>query len=151
MYILEMRAADLHRLARRLREAALRATSDPGEPPASYGEVAIIEDVSRNPLSSVGDVATRTGLAQSLVSRLVTRLCEGGILVRSHDALDRRRTLVSVDPGAREELLKPRGNREVAAALAAAFPHLDRAELTRLEVILNEASQLTRGPDPTVH
>jgi DNA-binding MarR family transcriptional regulator len=142
-----MRASDLHRLAHRLREAAMVATADPGEPPASYGEVAVVEDVSRNPRTTVGDVALRTGLAQSLVSRLVARLSQGGILVTERDPADGRRTLVSVDLNAREEVLLPRGNRSVGAALAATFRNLGEVELAHLEAILEEASALVRSGD----
>jgi DNA-binding MarR family transcriptional regulator len=143
-----MRASDLHRLARSLREAALLATSDPGEPPVSYGEVAVVEDVARHPRTTVGEVASRTGLAQSLVSRLVSQMQAGGILTTSRDPADRRRTLVSVDPSARVGLLDPRGNRSVGAALAATFPHLDAAGLTRLEAVLDEASKIVGWSAP---
>lgn len=137
-----MRASELYELARRIREAALLATSDPNEPAPSYGELAIVEDVARNARTTVGDVAARTRLAQSLVSRIVARLRDGGILVTTRDPADRRRTLVSVDSHIRRDVLKPRGERAVGPALAAMLPHLEQTDLARLEAVLHEAYQL---------
>jgi DNA-binding MarR family transcriptional regulator len=144
MYLAVMRAADLYQLARELRAAALLATSDPGDSPPSYGELAIVEDVARHPDTTVGEVAARTRLAQSLVSRIVRRLREGGIFVTVNDPVDGRRTLISIDPNVRTGVLQPRGDRSVGPALAATFAQLDEGELARLEAVLEEASQLVR-------
>lgn len=70
----DVNAGQLHQLARRLREIALAATADPGEMLVSAGDVAITEDVAHHPGASVGEIAERTALAQSLVSKTVARM-----------------------------------------------------------------------------
>lgn len=142
-----MRAADLHRLARRLREAALLATGNEGEGRAGFGEVAVVEDVAAHPGATIGAIADRTGLAQSLVSRLVRRLAAAGVLQIDRDAADARRTLVSLDPRTRDEVLRPRGSRPIAPSLVQAFPHLGAEDVRRLESLLDQVLRLTAPPD----
>jgi len=70
-------AGQLHRLARVLREIAQVATANEGERPVAASTVAIVEDVTGHPQSPITEIAQRTGLAQSLVSRTVDRLLQG--------------------------------------------------------------------------
>jgi DNA-binding MarR family transcriptional regulator len=53
-------------------------------------------DARAFPDSSVGEVATRTGLPQSYVSEMVAKLRDLGALETRADSADRRRTLVKV-------------------------------------------------------
>jgi DNA-binding MarR family transcriptional regulator len=83
---------------RLLREVALDATADPGETPVSAGDVAIAEDIARHEKASVGAIAARTGLAQSLVSRTAAKLHDAGLVVTERDPGDGRRILISIAP-----------------------------------------------------
>ncbi|WP_054012646.1 MarR family winged helix-turn-helix transcriptional regulator [Arthrobacter sp. ERGS1:01] len=134
-----MRGFELYRLARGLREVALATSADPGEYPVSAGELAVIEDVSRHPASPIKDIAQRTRLAQSLVSKTVALMREGGIFVTEADPNDGRKSLVSIDPQARMEVFAERGARTITATLAEALPTADPDTLARMEALLAEA------------
>jgi DNA-binding MarR family transcriptional regulator len=110
-------AGQLHRLARLLREIAQVATANEGERPVAASTVAIVEDVADHPQSPITEIARRTGLAQSLVSRTVNRLQAVGVLAVGHDPADGRRTLVSVDPRARHMDFAERAERPIADAI----------------------------------
>jgi len=91
-----MRAANLHRLARTLREVALLATENTGDDRVNAGELAVLEDIARNPGSTISDITRRTGLAQSLVSRITHGMAGGGALTIQPDSSDRRRVHVDL-------------------------------------------------------
>jgi DNA-binding MarR family transcriptional regulator len=110
-------AGQLHRLARVLREIAQAATANEGERPVAASTVAIVEDVTDHPQSPITEIAQRTGLAQSLVSRTVDRLQALGVLTVGHDPADGRRTLVSVDPRTRHLDFAERAERPIADAI----------------------------------
>ena len=57
----------------------MAATADSGDGPVSNGMLAVFDDLSRNPDSTVGELAARAGSAPSLVSRILVRLREEGI------------------------------------------------------------------------
>jgi DNA-binding transcriptional ArsR family regulator len=128
----DVNTADLHRLARVLRDIALSATSIPGAQPVSAGTTAIVDDVSRNPSSAIGDIADRTGLAQSLVSKTVAKLRERGLLTTHQDPRDARRTLVSVAPGACVGAYVPDRATAVDDGIRALFPGITDARLNRI-------------------
>jgi DNA-binding MarR family transcriptional regulator len=91
-----MDALDLFQLGRwltRLGEDAMRPLGAPSSPP---GQRLILMDTFAFPDSSVGEIATRTGLPQSYVSTVVTRLRDLDALETRADPDDRRRTLVKV-------------------------------------------------------
>jgi MarR family len=67
------------------------------------------------PDSSVGEIATRTGLPQSYVSTVVARLRDLDVLETRPDPDDRRRTLVKVSDSLPPVVLPP-----VVAGLGAA-------------------------------
>lgn len=112
-----MNAGQLHRLARVLREIAQVATANEGERPVAASTVAIVEDVTDHPQSPITEIAQRTGLAQSLVSRTVDRLQAFGVLTVGRDPADGRRTLVSVDPQTRHLDFAQRAERPIADAI----------------------------------
>ena len=133
-----MNAGELHRLARTLREMALTATADPGEPRVSAGDLAIAEDVAHHSGTTVGAVADRTGLAQSLVSRTVAQMRDAGVFVTASDPADGRRTLVSVAPATRAGVFRSRGGRPIDDALRAHLPDASAADLRRVGELLDE-------------
>ncbi len=65
----------------------------------------------------ITEIAQRTGLAQSLVSRTVDRLQTHGVLTAARDPADGRRTLVSVNPQTRHLDLAERAERPIADAI----------------------------------
>ncbi len=141
-----MRAAELHRLSRTLREVALAASGDAHERP-TYGEIAVVEDLALHGPSPIGVVAERTGVAQSLVSKVARALVDAGVVETAADPADGRRRVLSLVPGVVDGLLRPRGDRPVAEALAAVAPHLDAAAAARTEALLAQLAALLRDPD----
>lgn len=138
---LRMRASDLHRLARTLREIALEATGNTGPDRVNPGELAVLEDIARHPGSAIRDITSRTGLAQSLVSRIVRAAAEGGALSIASDEHDRRRVRVELSASARATILQ-RASNPLDAALAARTPGLTQAERRSLQTHLTAAADL---------
>jgi DNA-binding MarR family transcriptional regulator len=137
-------AGELHRLARSLREIATAATADPGERSVSAGDIAIAEDVAHHEGTSVGQVAERTGLAQSLVSKTVAAMRDAGVMVIEPDPADRRRVQISIAPAARSDLFRDRGGRPVAPALREVLPGVPKRDLKTIERLLDELAGLLR-------
>lgn len=118
---------ELFRLSRLLREMALMAATDPGEPPPSAGLVAVTDDIAHHEGTTVGETAARTGLAQSLVSKVVAQLCAGGVVEMTVDERDRPRSLIRITDSARREVFAERGQRSVADVLRQRFPERPEA------------------------
>lgn len=131
-----------------LREIALAATANEGERPVAASTVAIVEDVTDHPQSPITDIAQRTGLAQSLVSRTVDRLRTLGVLTAGRDPADGRRTLVSVDPRIRRLDFADRADRPVADAIRKVSPGLSDERQRRIEAALDVLAEelLRRSP-----
>ena len=133
-----MNVAELFRLARLLREVAVEAARGPDEPPAPPGLVAITDDIARHDGTSVGEIAARTGLAQSLVSKTVARLRDAGVVDVCVDASDRRRTSITVTQTARSQIFAARGARTVTNALHHHFPALSAERVAEVEALLDQ-------------
>jgi len=131
-----MNAGQLHRLARVLREIAQTATANEGEKPVAASTVAIVEDVTEHPHSPITEIARRTGLAQSLVSRTVDRLHAARILTAGHDPADGRRTLVSVNPETRLRDFAQRAERPISPAIDQVATGLTSDQRQRIEAAL---------------
>jgi DNA-binding MarR family transcriptional regulator len=145
----DVNAGELHRLARVLREIATAATADPGEPPVSAGDLAIAEDIAHHEGAAIGEIAQRTGLAQSLVSKTVAAMREAGVVATAPDPADGRRMLVRIHPVARADLFRVRAARPIDAAILALRPGLTEVEMSRIEALLDElADHLVRRVDP---
>lgn len=136
-----MRASELHRLARILREIALDATGNTGSERVNAGELAVLEDIAHHPSSTIRDITSRTGLAQSLVSRIVRWAEERGAVSVEVDTADRRRVRVELSPATRLDILE-RARGETAISLAAHTPLLTDEERAQLELHLKEAARL---------
>lgn len=136
-----MRAADLHRLARELREIALRATENTGDDRINAGELAVLEDIARHPHSAINEVTRRTGLAQSLVSRITRAMADAGAVIIEPDPSDRRKVRVSLDEATRAAALD-RADNPATEAIAAAVPTLTDEQRASLEHHLSEAANL---------
>ncbi|MEQ6896197.1 MarR family winged helix-turn-helix transcriptional regulator [Microbacterium sp. KR10-403] len=141
-----MRAADLHRLARTLREIALNATENTGDDRVNAGELAVMEDVAKHPGATIGEITHRTGLAQSLVSRITRAVADAGALVLTTDPTDRRKVRVELDAAVRRAILE-RADNPATSAIEAATPGLSSAERNELELHLSRAAELLRRAD----
>ncbi|WP_239513754.1 MarR family transcriptional regulator [Streptosporangium sp. 'caverna'] len=112
----------------------------------------VVSDLREHPDSSVGEIATRTGLPQSAVSAAVARLRETGSVVTMTDPRDRRRLLVRQASEVSERVAQVRSTpvddalgaalgtddpqriREIVAALESLARDLTPKALTRLRV-----------------
>jgi DNA-binding MarR family transcriptional regulator len=129
-------AGQLHRLARVLREIAQVATANDGERPVAASTVAIVEDVTSHPRSPITEIARRTGLAQSLVSRTVERLQALDVFRVGRDPADGRRTLVSVDPQTQKADFADRAERPIADAIRQVVAGVSDDQLREIEAAL---------------
>ena len=127
-----MNAVEVYLLGRKLMkiaESAFAADQPGGELPTSVRMVLV--DISMSPGSSIGEITARTGFPQSHVSASVARLREQGVLETSVDAVDGRRTLVSLSDSFRERLAT-REPVPIDAALAAEVASPDREDLAQV-------------------
>ena len=85
-----MDALDLFQLGRWLTRLAEDAMRPPGAPSSPPGQRLVLMDTFAFPDSSVGEIATRTGLPQSYVSTVVARLRDLDVLETRPDPDDRR-------------------------------------------------------------
>lgn len=138
-----MRAAELHRLARTIREVALLATENTGTDHVNAGELAVLEDLARNQGATIGEITRRTGLAQSLVSRIARRMSEAGAISIRPDSRDRRKVRLELDAHTREQISRRAGN-TISAALGAYAAALTPDERAALEHHLEAAERLLR-------
>jgi len=99
-----------------LREAFKRDSLGPRHMPVLF-------TVARRGPATVGELATRLGLARPTVSLLVNELSRAGLVERREDERDRRRTIVSVPAPHRRRLVR----------LSEARLDLVRRTLARLE------------------
>lgn len=126
-----MRASDLHRLARTLRDIALDATGNTGSDRVNAGQLAVFEDIARNPGSSIREITSRTGLAQSLVSRIVHAAADEDALTVAGDESDRRKVRVELSPATAATIMQRAGN-SIETSIdthTPALTHDERADL----------------------
>jgi DNA-binding MarR family transcriptional regulator len=136
-----MRASELHRLARTLRDIALEATGNVGDDRVNAGQLAVFEDVARNPGASIADITARAGLAQSLVSRIVHAAASADAMTVTVDERDRRKVRVELSPSTRKAVMERAGN-SLDTALAAHAPALSANERAALLQHLAFAAEL---------
>jgi DNA-binding MarR family transcriptional regulator len=141
-----MDVLQLNRLARLLREVALKASQNGQELPISASELAVIEDVARHPDITISEISHDTGLAQSRVSTIVRDLTSEGVLVQRKVPPDRRQTRVRLDPKAESQTFDEFGARPVDDVLSGAVPHLSPDEVAHLLLLLEEVLQMLDHP-----
>ena len=140
-----MNSRRLYLLGRRLMEISRAAASDPDDPEVPLGETVVLEDVLAHPDSSVGEITSRTGFAQSYVSTTVAKFRSSGVLETSTDPLDGRRTLVRMNERLLGGVFAERGARSVEGAVAEAVAGPEAAR--RAVEILEELARLLLGAD----
>jgi DNA-binding MarR family transcriptional regulator len=125
------------------------AASDTSDEPISAGVLAVAEDIERNPRSPIGDIAERTGLAQSFVSKTVARFRDEGLFVIDQDPNDARRTLVSVAPGTSVTKHLPQSSKPIDDSIRTLFPDASDNQINRILLGLNVlADEVLFGPSP---
>lgn len=138
-----MESGQLHRLGRRLIELSRAATSDTGDLSITPAETAIIEDVVKNPGTSVTEIGQRTGFVQSHVSTSVARLRERGVLETTPDPTDGRRTKVQVAGPAMRAIVR-RARRPINDTITTAVADAETAR--RVTTMLDELAELLLTP-----
>ncbi|QHC58929.1 MarR family transcriptional regulator [Rathayibacter sp. VKM Ac-2760] len=109
------------------------------------GQLAVFEDVARHPGASIREVTDRTGLAQSLVSRIVGAAAAAGALTVTTDDRDRRRVRIELSSTASAAILQ-RADEPLDSALEQNTPHLTDQERAALHRHLAAAAELlSRG------
>lgn len=142
-----VRASDLHHLARVTREVALLATDNVGADRLNAGELAVLEDIALHPGAAISDVTRRTGLAQSLVSRIAHAMADAGVLHLAADPTDRRKVRTELDERIRDQITE-RAATTISDAVAACTPALTTTQRSELERHLSEADRLFRAGRP---
>ncbi len=78
----------------------------------TMGQFKAMAMLTTNGPQPVGELGRRLGLSEPAASLLVDRLADSGLAVRERDPLDRRRTLVTATPAAKELAGRLRQGRE---------------------------------------
>jgi DNA-binding MarR family transcriptional regulator len=132
-------SGQLHRLGRRLIELSRAATTHTGDQPMTPVQVAIIDDVIKNPGTGVTEIGHRTGFVQSHVSASVARLRDQGVLETAPDPTDGRRTRVQVTQLAMRAIVC-RARRPINNTITTAVGDAETAQ--RVTAILDELAVL---------
>lgn len=98
-----------------------------------------LTDLVQHPDSTVGEIASRTGLAQSAVSGAIARLREAGAVETVTDPGDRRRALIRQSSSASERAATVAAS-SIESALAAAMPDTDAATVAAVHTALETAA-----------
>lgn len=114
--------AEFRYLIRRFVDFSERAAREVGLTPRHHQALLAIQGFAAGGPMSVGELAERLRIRHHSAVELANRLCENGLVSRSHDSEDQRRVLLSLTERAEEHL----------ADLSLA--HLD--ELSRIEPML---------------
>lgn len=128
-----MDAVELFLLGRTLMKIGEEAIPQPpggtaGEAGSTRLVLIVASDIALQGATSVGEIATRTGLPQSQVSTAVARLKRAGAIAAEPDPGDRRRTVVRQTAHISERVAEIRASDVIpalAAALGAADPGAD--------------------------
>jgi DNA-binding MarR family transcriptional regulator len=129
----------LLRLGKLLTDLAREVTTAAGPSSLTPAEVAVLEQLVRQPASTVSGLAETTGFAQSHVSTSVARLRADGLLAASPDPADGRVTRLRLTAKARRAIH--------ARAATSAKPTLDNllgdpATARRAEQLLDQLADL---------
>ncbi|GHJ23068.1 MarR family winged helix-turn-helix transcriptional regulator [Streptomyces albus] len=135
-----MEMSDLYQLGRRLAEIALDGMGADA-PDLAPGEFLVLQDLFLNGRSSVGDIAKRTGLAQSRVSTSVRSLVGRNWVITAADPADKRKTLVDVTEPIRAAGQQRRAGR-ADKTLTDALTEADDSERAALITALERLHQL---------
>src|SRR5207237_3835289 len=128
-------------------ERSNAVTAQAGLSPSQYNVLRILRAEGRAGLSCT-DIGARMVTRDSDLTRLMSGLEQDGLVVRSTDADDRRRSINRITAAGRA--LLNRLDRAVADAAKQTMGHLDRKRLTALRDLLVEfAPPAPHHPHPT--
>lgn len=120
--------AEFRYLIRRFLEFSETEAKAVGLTPRQHQALLVIKGYGRGEAIGVGDLAERLTIRHHSAVELANRLCESGLVARSHDSIDQRRVLLSLTELAEAHL----------AELSVA--HLD--ELSRIRPMLKRILEL---------
>ena len=138
---------ELYRLGRRLAEIAATAMGQPSTSDLSAAERIIVQDLVENGLSTISDLASRTGFAQSRVSTVVAALRERGLVRTAVSEADRRRT--EVEPLEATRRLAAEARKSAGPALSAALAPLDPERRREVIAALDDLHRALLGGVPS--
>jgi MarR family 2-MHQ and catechol resistance regulon transcriptional repressor len=141
-----MRVGELYRLGRRLAEIAATAMGEPSASDLSAAERIIVQDLVENGLSTISDLASRTGFAQSRVSTVVAALRERGLVRTAVSEVDRRRT--EVEPLEATRRLAAEARKSAGPALSVALAQLDPERRREVIAALDDLHRALLGGVP---
>jgi DNA-binding MarR family transcriptional regulator len=140
-------ALELITLGRRLVRIGEEAMRGGSAMPLPAGHALVLRDVIAHPHSSITDITSRTGLAQSIVSKAVARFHEEGLVETETDPADGRRLLVEISAQHRREVAR-KGAVSVDDALATALGESDRGGATEFISVLEAVAERLRPVKP---
>jgi DNA-binding MarR family transcriptional regulator len=140
-----MQGGELHRLGKRLVELSAQVAGEPGDLRLTPGELAVLEDVTRHPATSVSEISKRTGFAQSHVSVSVARLKARGLAQTEADAADGRRTRVRATDATVRAVAR-RAARSIEDTLSRTLA--DPGQASRAAALLEELASLLLPASP---
>lgn len=100
----------------------------------------VVADLREHEETSVGEIATRTGLPQSAVSAAVARLRETGAIVTAPDPRDRRRQIIRHAPEMSPRVAEVRAA-PIGPALSAVLGAVDQAEVDDVVATLEDLAR----------
>jgi len=136
-----MNLSELRRLGRALSNAALASMHSAVDNSLTGTEVAILDCIRVQNGLTVGEIARRSGFAQSRVSAVVADLSGRGLLDITTDPGDRRRSLVSGTP-ALIDLLADSPALDAAPTLRTLFADLPEEDAKKLILSLETAARV---------
>jgi MarR family 2-MHQ and catechol resistance regulon transcriptional repressor len=140
-----MRLSELYRLGRRLQDMAEKAIGTGPTFDFSPAETIVVGDLLDHGVSTISDVSSRTGFAQSRVSTVVAALRDRGWIETSVSEADRRRTHVAVTEDVRRRSKEAR-TRSATPVLAAALADLSAERRDELIAALEELERALGAP-----
>ncbi len=145
MYSEVMNGVELFRLGRALMRIGEASLPEPpggfaGHAGSTRAVLIVASDLADGEVSTVGEVAARTGISQSQVSTAVDRLREAGAISVNPDPTDRRRTLIHRTPASTARLAEIRDS-SIADALRADLGSDDPAEVERVLGLLDDLAR----------
>jgi DNA-binding MarR family transcriptional regulator len=132
------------RLARRLRPTAAGTAAG-----LSPTRVAILFAVVRDGPIRISDLARAEGVNPTMLSRVISKLVDSGLVERISDEEDRRSAWIQATPAGRRLVERMRRERTDAVKLALAdLEAADREQLERALPALEAFAERLRGPQP---
>jgi DNA-binding MarR family transcriptional regulator len=144
-----MDALELIMLGRKLTKIGEEAMRGGQAPPLPAGHAMVLRDVLAHPGSSITDITARTGLAQSIVSKAISRFQDQGIVEVGADPTDGRRTLARVTTSHLGEVKRKSAaaaDGVLAATLGEADPAAMAEIISSLEALAIRLRPVVLGP-----